>query len=129
MPVVIITCRPAYATAVQTLRSGACDYVEKPFALDALQTTVRKTLEKHCPPTQIRVGEFVVDLLARQVWRGEQVLTLTPTEFEVLAYLARRTGQTVTFEELLAHIWPCPLEVGSKEQVRTVMWRLRQKVE
>jgi len=70
MPVLIITCRPAYETAVQALRSGACDYVEKPFALDNLRTTVRKTLEKHCPPTQIRVGELIIDLQARQVWRG-----------------------------------------------------------
>lgn len=63
------------------------------------------------------------------MWRGEQVLALTVTEFEVLVYLARRSGQIVTFDELLASIWHCPPEVGSREQVRTVMWRLRQKTE
>jgi DNA-binding response OmpR family regulator len=129
MPVVVITCHPAYETAVQALRSGACDYVEKPFDLKNLRTTVRKALEQHCPPEQIRVGELVVDLLAGKVRRGEQLLTLTPTELAILAYLARRSGQIVTFDELLVHVWHCRSEVGSKEQVRTVVWRLRQKIE
>lgn len=46
MLVVIITCRPAFETAVQALKGGACDYVVKPFVLDSLRTTVRKVLER-----------------------------------------------------------------------------------
>jgi DNA-binding response OmpR family regulator len=101
MPVVIITCRPAYETAVQALQAGACDYVEKPFALDSLRTTMHEALERRCPSAQIQIGSLLIDLTAQRVYCERQLIELTATEFGVLTYLAKRPGQVVTYDELL----------------------------
>lgn len=129
MPVVVITCRPAYETAMRAWRGGAYEYVEKPFAPEELQAVVRKALAQSRPPARIQVGELTLDLAAQRVWCGERELALTPREYELLVYLVRRAGEVVTWEELLAEVWRYPPDVGSAETVRSCAKRLRRKIE
>ncbi len=129
MPVVIITCRPAYETAMQAWRGGAYDYVEKPFVPKELLAVVRRVLTKSRSPARVQVGELTLDLAAQRVWRGEQELSLTPREYELLAHLVRRAEEVVTWEELLAEVWGYPPDRGSMETVRSCAKRLRRKIE
>jgi DNA-binding response OmpR family regulator len=78
---------------------------------------------------RLLVGELLIDLRARQVWRGREKLRLTRLEFELLAYLARNAGRVVGYDELLEKVWRYYPDSGIREQVRTAIWRLRKKIE
>jgi len=79
--------------------------------------------------SQWRYGPLAIDEARREVlWQGRR-LDLTPTEFAMLTYLARRAGQVVSYDELLQAVWDTSLERGgSLAQVRSTIKRLRRKL-
>jgi two-component system response regulator MtrA len=63
------------------------------------------------------------------VWRGDELLNLTPTEFKLLAYLAQHAGQTVTRQQILESVWGYSAEIENERTVNVHIRRLREKVE
>lgn len=105
-PVLLLTARDTVEDRVQGLESGADDYLVKPFAFPELLARLRSLLRRATvEPLRRSVADLVVDFETRRVWRGERELTLTPREFDLLAYLARQPGQTVTREMLARDVW------------------------
>jgi two-component system copper resistance phosphate regulon response regulator CusR len=105
-PVLLLTARDTVEDRVQGLESGADDYLVKPFAFPELLARLRSLLRRATvEPLRRTVGDLVVDFETRRAWRGERELTLTPREFDLLAYLARQPGQTVTREMLARDVW------------------------
>ena len=79
---------------------------------------------------QLRIGSLSIDLTARVVWLDDHMVTLTASEFRLLAYFARRCGHTISCEEILAQVWGCSSEFGgTRDQVKCAIKRLRQKIE
>ena len=64
-----------------------------------------------------------------QVWRGNQLLNLTPTEFRLLVYLAQHAGQALSRAQIIDAVWGYDAEVESDRAVNVHMHRLREKVE
>jgi two-component system, OmpR family, copper resistance phosphate regulon response regulator CusR len=106
-PVLLLTARDAVEDRVLGLDSGADDYLVKPFAFAELSARVRALVRRaNGPePTQRRVGDLVLDLEQRRARRGTRHITLTPREFDLLAYLARHPGETVTRHMLAKDVW------------------------
>jgi two-component system copper resistance phosphate regulon response regulator CusR len=105
-PVLLLTARDAIEDRVLGLDSGADDYLVKPFAFTELSARVRALVRRGEPDViQRRVGDLVLDLEQRRVRRGTRQITLTPKEFDLLAYLARHQGQTVTRRMLARDVW------------------------
>lgn len=105
-PVLLLTARDTVEDRVQGLESGADDYLVKPFAFPELLARLRSLLRRATvEPLRRTVADLVVDFETRRAWRGERELTLTPREFDLLAYLARQPGQTVTREMLARDVW------------------------
>lgn len=106
-PVLLLTARDTVEDRVLGLDSGADDYLVKPFAFAELSARVRALVRRaHGPePAQRRVGDLVLDLEQRRARRGTRQITLTPREFDLLAYLARHQGQTVTRHMLAKDVW------------------------
>jgi two-component system copper resistance phosphate regulon response regulator CusR len=105
-PVLLLTARDAIEDRVLGLDSGADDYLVKPFAFTELSARVRALVRRGEPDViQRRVGDLVLDLEQRRVRRGTRQITLTPKEFDLLAYLARHQGQTVTRHMLARDVW------------------------
>jgi two-component system copper resistance phosphate regulon response regulator CusR len=106
-PVLLLTARDAIADRVLGLDAGADDYLIKPFAFAELSARLRVLLRRagDREPLQRQIGDLLVDLEKRRVVRGSRLVALTPREFELLAYLARHAGQTVSRQMLVRDVW------------------------
>ena len=107
--IIAVTARAEERERVLGLRSGADDYVVKPFGMAELQARIeavmRRTARSGPARPNFRVGALEVDVDARRVTVSGKEITLTRKEFELLAALARRPGHAVTREQLLAEVW------------------------
>ncbi|MHA6623603.1 response regulator transcription factor [Pseudonocardia sp. DLS-67] len=113
VPVIIATARTDEPTIVRLLNAGADDYVTKPFSSEHLTARVGAVLRrsKSAAPAAdepIEVGELVVDPARREAVLGRNPLTLTRREFDLLAYLAARSGKVVSKAELCREVWRQP---------------------
>jgi two-component system copper resistance phosphate regulon response regulator CusR len=106
-PVLLLTARDAIEDRVAGLDSGADDYLVKPFAFAEFSARIRALVRRASEPepAQRRVGDLVLDLEQRRARLGMRQITLTPREFDLLAYLARHQGQIVTRHMLAKDVW------------------------
>jgi DNA-binding response OmpR family regulator len=121
VPVLMLTARDSESDLVIGLGVGADDYLTKPFSGRELVARVAALLRRADrreealePATQLTVAGVEVDLERRRVRCGEELVHLTPTEFDLLVYLARRPGRVSTREELLAQVWGYEFPAGAR---------------
>jgi two-component system alkaline phosphatase synthesis response regulator PhoP len=104
VPIIMLTARIDETDRLIGLELGADDYVPKPFSPREVVARVRAVLrraEAVSAPQVIRAGEVMIDLTRHVVRRGDQPIDLTPTEFNLLATLAREPGRAFTRPQLL----------------------------
>ena len=132
LPVIIITARDSVEDRVRGHDSGADYYLIKPFSIAELHARLRALLRRGPvePVLTLKLADLHMDLLTRHVSRGGQSIDLTVKEFELLEYLLRHQGSTVTREMLVRDIWKEPARVVPLDNVIDVhMARLRKKVD
>jgi DNA-binding response OmpR family regulator len=110
VPVLMLTARDSETDLVVGLAVGADDYLTKPFSSRELVARVHALLrrvERRPGATRdvVRLGTVVIDPVSRRVHRDDELVHLTPTEFDLLAYLAERPARVFTREQLLAEVW------------------------
>jgi two-component system copper resistance phosphate regulon response regulator CusR len=131
-PVLILTARDAIEDRVLGLDCGADDYLVKPFAFEELLARIRALLRRGRPEDVLRLklADLEIDLVTRKVQRGGQVLHLTAREYELLEYLLRHAGHTVSREMLARDVWSEPGRDPTTDNVIDVhIARLRRKVD
>jgi two-component system, OmpR family, KDP operon response regulator KdpE len=130
VPVIVATARDDDASTVRALDVGADDYVVKPFSAATLDARIRAVLRRAASAEGdglLVVGPLTVDTRSRTViLRGERV-ELSPREFDLLAYLAARSGQVVSKRELLTEVWRLPYGGADKTVDVHLSW-LRRKL-
>ena len=107
-PILILSALGEVDDRVDGLKSGADDYVVKPYAFAELLARVEVLARRRDPgavQTQLTVGDLEMDLLARTVKRGGEDVLLQPREFRLLEFLMRHAGQVVTRTVLLEKVW------------------------
>lgn len=132
IPVVILTARDTVSDRVAGLDGGADDYVVKPFAFSELFARIRAVLRRGGPESTVRLtlADLEMHLVERSVVRAGERITLTPREFELLEYLLRNKGFSVTREMLARDVWKEPLRATSLDNVIDVqIAKLRRKVD
>ena len=107
MPVIVLTARGEIEDRVAGLDAGAVDYLVKPFSLAELVARVRAQLRvlAQASASSLRGEDIEVNLLTRKVHRGGRSVALSTTEFELLVYLLRHTGQVLSREQILSSVW------------------------
>jgi two-component system KDP operon response regulator KdpE len=116
---------------VRALDAGADDYVVKPFGTEELVARIGAVLRRQADITSgepvIRAGDLEIDLAHRTVRVGRRAVRLTPTEYELLRYLALHAGKPVTHTTLLRQVWG-EYAVGDKYNTRYVVAQIRKKL-
>ena len=129
-PVLVLTAQDAVDFKVQALRSGADDYVTKPFAFEELLARVealgRRPKEIRAP--LLRVGDLELDNETREVTRSGERIELTPKEYTVLEYLMRHAGRVMSRTLITEYAWDYHFDPGTNI-VDVVINRLRKKVD
>jgi two-component system KDP operon response regulator KdpE len=131
-PILILSVRANESDKIQALDEGADDYLTKPFSagelLARIRALLRRTAALTSPPPIVTAGELVIDIARRRVTRAGNEVPLTPTEFDILAFLARNAGLVVTQRMILEQVWG-PEWVEDAQTLRVHVSNLRKKIE
>ena len=126
-PVLVLTARADEVDTVVGLDAGADDYVTKPFRLAELLARVRALLRRRSGDTTTAVQGVRMDVESRRAWLGEEELTLTAKEFDLLRVLLRDAGKVVTRDQLMREVWDTAWWGSTKTLDMHVSW-LRKKL-
>ena len=130
IPALMLSARNDRSDVTSGLRSGADDYVTKPFGIEELvlrvKSILRRTLESS-EPQLLKCGPISIDLEQHRVTFEEDVIELSPTEFSLLEYLVENKNKVVTKEALLKVVWGYDFDIKSSV-VETYISYLRKKL-
>jgi two-component system response regulator MtrA len=132
-PIIFLSALGAERDIVRGLKSGADDYVPKPFRRDELlariEAVLRRTISREAARGVVfRRGDLVIDQPRWEVRRGEELIHLTPTEFRLLLLLAKNGGRPVSHRKILVTVWGDKHE-GNLNLLKVYIRQLRQKIE
>ena len=135
VPIIVLSVRSGDQDKIAALRLGADDYLTKPFSMGELIARVHVAL-RHAAHTaggkgaaaQFQTGNLVIDFEQRRVTSDQGEVRLTPTEYEVLKYLALNAGKVVTHRTLLRAVWG-PQYEDEAHYLRVFVGQLRRKIE
>lgn len=130
IPIIMLTARTDTTDVVRGLESGADDYIVKPFNPKELVARIRTRLRPTSAPTAeaLRIGDLTIDVPGHEVRRGDELISLTPLEFELLVALASTPQQVFSREMLLDQVWGYHYKADTR-LVNVHVQRLRAKVE
>lgn len=132
VPVIILSARDQEAEKVAALELGADDYLTKPFGMQELLARIKVALRhasrrEHLSELVYAFKDLQVDLARRRAMLKKDEIHLTPTEYDLLALLARKAGQVVTHAEILREVWGKNSDEHD-HYLRIYVQRLRQKL-
>lgn len=130
-PVLMISALSDVDERVSGLRAGGDDYLVKPFASDEMRARLEVLLRRRQAPAQVvrlRVEDLEMDLVARSVRRNGQPLDLKQTEFRLLEYMLRNSGQTLTRTMIFEAVWNYHFDPYTN-LIEVHMGRLRRKID
>jgi DNA-binding response OmpR family regulator len=127
--VLLLTARDAVEDRVLGLQRGADDYLVKPFALEELLARVEALCRRAYGSKQTRlvIADLKIDTVAKEVFRAGRPVRLKPREYLLLEYLARRSGEVVTRQEIEAHLYDDSVDPMSNV-VESAVCSLRKKI-
>jgi two-component system KDP operon response regulator KdpE len=133
VPVIVLSVRENESDKIGALDVGADDYLTKPFSLEELLARIRAVLrrarqESEAEAAVFKAGDMVIDFSRRRVSIAGQDIHLTPTEYELLTFMARHPDRVLTHRHLLTKIWG-PEYAEDTHTLRVHIANLREKIE
>ena len=130
VPVLLLTARDGIEDRVEGLDAGANDYLVKPFAMEELLARIRVLLRKpgDVPSNVCEVGDLVICLDTRKVFRQGREITLSGKEFSLLHYMAQNKGIVLSREKLEQHVWNYDFS-GASNVIDVYIRYLRKKID
>jgi two-component system, OmpR family, KDP operon response regulator KdpE len=129
-PVLMLSAVGDEAEKIAALDAGADDYVTKPFSVDELLARLRAALRRSTPAgdTAVQIGELRIDFAKRLVTVSGRVVSLTPTEYDLLRLLAQNEGKLLTHPAILRAVWG-PAYREESNYLHVYVSHLRRKLE
>jgi two-component system KDP operon response regulator KdpE len=131
IPIIIVSVREQERDKIAALDAGADDYLTKPFGVGELMARLRVALRRSAQIDMEPVfttGKLVVDLNQREVKLNDQILALTPTEYDMLRIMAKHAGKVLTHDQLLRAVWGTGYE-SETHMLQVNISNLRRKIE
>jgi len=131
IPIIIVSVREQERDKIAALDAGADDYLTKPFGVGELMARLRVALRRSAQidlEPVFTTGKLVIDLNQREVRLNEQLLALTPTEYDLLRTLAKHAGKVLTHDQLLRSVWGTAYE-SETHMLQVNISNLRRKIE
>jgi two-component system OmpR family response regulator len=129
--VIILSAKRSVDDRIRGLRAGGDDYLTKPFSFSELLARVQALIRRStltADPTTLSVADLKLDLLTREVTRGNRKIELQSREFSLLEYLLRNAGRVVSRTMILEHVWDYAFDPQTNV-VDVLVCRLRNKVD
>lgn len=130
-PVLILSAKRSVDDRVKGLQKGGDDYLTKPFVFSELLARVQALIRRSHGSTETTCLTFCdlsLDLIKREVYRGDQLIDLQPREFALLEYLIRNQERVVSKTMILEHIWGYHFDPQTNV-VDVLVSRLRSKLD
>ncbi len=131
VPVIILSVRERESDKIDALDAGADDYLTKPFGMGELLARIRVAIRRAAKTEDepvLTFADLTIDLARRMVLLRQEELKVTPTEYEMLKYLALHAGRVVTHRQLLRAVWG-PNFQEETHYLRVYVGQLRRKIE
>jgi DNA-binding response OmpR family regulator len=134
VPIIMLTAKDAEVDRVLGLELGADDYVTKPFSTRELASRIRAVLRRRdlereaVAGSVVRAGDVEIDLAAHKAAVAGRDVRLTPSEFKVLALLAREPNRVFSRWQIMEHLWEATY-VGTARAADVHVANLRRKIE
>ena len=131
--ILVVTVRDSEEDKIEALDAGADDYITRPFQIGELTARIRAVLRRSRTPAPaveetVQVGIFELHPARRLLKKRGEEIRLTPTEFDLLAYLMSHAGHPILHAKLLSSVWG-PQYGEEREYLRTFIMQLRKKLE
>jgi two-component system, OmpR family, KDP operon response regulator KdpE len=131
IPIIIVSVREQEKEKIAALDAGADDYLTKPFGVGELMARLRSALRRSAQaetePT-FTTGHLVVDLNHREVRMNDELVSLTPTEYDLLRTFIKHAGKVLTHDQLLRAVWGTAYE-SETHMLQVNISNLRRKIE
>lgn len=132
-PILILSARRSVDDRVLGFRQGGDDYLTKPFSFSELLVRLQSLIRRSgsvagTVPTRLEYADISMDLVSRQVHRGDTRIDLQPREYSLLEYFLRHPGQVLSKTMILEHVWDYDFDPQTNV-VDVLVFRLRRKLE
>lgn len=131
IPVIFLSAYAQTDDRIKGLIAGGDDYLGKPYSLVELELRLRLRIQRHYHVVSDKIlqyGALEIDLGLREVRYGDNTVSFTALEFDLLSFLAQNPDQVFSYEQLYNGVWRSPMNQGL-HNIQVCMARVRQKLE
>jgi DNA-binding response OmpR family regulator len=130
-PILILSAKRSVDDRVRGFQRGGDDYLTKPFSFSELLVRIRALIRRSgvpAAPVRLEYEDLSMDLVSREVVRGEEKIELQPREFSLLEYFLRHPGQVLSKTMIMEHVWDYDFDPQTNV-VDVLVHRLRSKID
>jgi two-component system OmpR family response regulator len=130
-PIIVLSAKRSVDDRIKGLQIGGDDYLTKPFSFSELLARVQALIRRSSgvtEPNMLEVRDLSMNIITREITRGDRKIELQPREFSLLEYLMRNKGRVLSKTMILEHVWDYNFDPQTNV-VDVLVCRLRNKVE